>query len=118
MPYYYFDIGRGAVTAELTDAAHAQAMIATPGIAGGVIETGAPLAANPLPANPVPSVLVNTAVSYKPLDVLGVSYSPLIVADVLADYDLAPGQIHVDEARYRLVTDAGGHVRDWSFVIP
>ena len=118
MPYYYFDIGRGAVTAELTDPAQAQAMIAKPGIAGGVIEIDLPLVAKPLPANPVPSVHANTAVSYTPLDALGVSYAPLVVADVLTDYNLTPDHVHVDEARYELATDAGGYVREWSFVLP
>ena len=117
MPYYYLDLGRGAMTAELTNPAQAQAMIAKPGITGGVIEIDLPLVAKPLPVNPVPSVRANTAVSYTPLDALGVSYAPLVVADVLADYNLTPAQVHVDEARYQLATDASGYVREWSLVL-
>ncbi|GAB4150507.1 MAG: hypothetical protein Fur0037_19070 [Planctomycetota bacterium] len=114
MAFYYLDLLEKCVVAELTDPAQAQTLIAGVGPRYGVIETATALAAKAVTTltSPAPAGGMEAGPDYGPLVAQGVDYTPLVVADVLADYDLTPAEIHCDAARYQLVTDASGFVRD------
>lgn len=122
MAYYYLDLLQACVIAELTDATQAQDLIANLGPRYGVLETATVLTAKPLssPTGVVPVATIDGSVDYSPLDVLELTYTPLVVADVFTDYDLTPAEVHHDASRYELVTDAGGFVRDvtWLSNVP
>ena len=113
MPYYYTDLFKGCVIAELTDAEQAQNLIQRLGPVYGVIETGTTLAAKPLPApsGPEPRGVVSGYPIYGSLDHAGITYTPLVVADVFTDHDLTPEQVHHDSSRFTLTTDGDGFVR-------
>jgi hypothetical protein len=114
VPNYYVDLLQKCVIAELTDPAQAQDLIASVGPRYGVIETATVLAAKAptTPTSPAPAGGVAGGADYGPLVVQGIAHTPLVVADVFTDYDLTPGEVHCDPARYELVTDASGFVRD------
>lgn len=100
--------------AELTDPAQAQDLIANVGPRYGVIETATVLAAKAVttPTGPAPAGGMEAGADYGPLLAQGIAHAPLVVADVFTDYDLTPGETHCDPARYELMTDASGFVRD------
>lgn len=114
MGFYYLDLLQKCVIAELTDPAQAQDLISNVGPRYGVIETATVLAAKAVttPTAPEPSGGMGTGPDYGPLDVQGIAHTPLVVADVFTDYDITPAEVHCDPARYELVTDASGFVRD------
>lgn len=114
MPNYYVDLLQKCVIAELTDPAQAQDLIANVGPRYGVIETATVLAAKAVttPTAPAPAGGVAGGADYGPLVAQGIAHTPLVVADVLTDYDLTLAEVHCDPARYELVTDASGFVRD------
>lgn len=114
MPNYYVDLLQKCVIAELTDPEQAQDLIANVGPRYGVIETAAVLAAKAVtsPTAPDPAGAAGGGPDYGPLEVQGIAHTPLVVADVFTDYDITPAEVHCDPARYELVTDASGFVRD------
>ena len=114
MAFYYLDLLEKCVIAEITDAEQAQGLIAGVGPRYGVVETTTALVAKPVttPTAPAPAGGADAGPDYGPLDAQGIAYTPLVVADVFADYDLTPAEVHCDPARYELVTDASGFVRD------
>jgi hypothetical protein len=114
VPNYYVDLLQKCVIAELTDPAQVQDLISNLGPRYGVIETATVLAAKAptTPTSPAPAGGVAGGADYGPLVVEGIAHTPLVVADVFTDYDLTPGEVHCDPARYELVTDASGFVRD------
>jgi hypothetical protein len=114
MAFYYLDLLEKCVVAELTDPAQAQDLIESVGPRYGVIETATTLVAKAVttPTTPAPAGGMEAGPDYGPLVAQGITYTPLVVADVLADYNLTPAEVHCDPARYQLVTDAGGFVRD------
>jgi len=114
MAFYHLDLLQKCVVAELTDPAQAQDLIANVGPRYGVIETATVLAAKAVttPTSPAPAGGMEAGADYGPLIAQGIDYTPLVVADVLTDYDITPAEIHCDPARYELVTDASGFVRD------
>ena len=114
MAFYHLDLLQKCVVAELTDPAQAQDLIANVGPRYGVIETATVLAAKAVttPTAPAPAGGMEAGPDYGPLVAQGIDYTPLVVADVFTDYDITPAEVHCDPARYELVTDAGGFVRD------
>lgn len=111
---YYLDLLQKCVVAALTDPAQAQDLIANVGPRYGVIETATVLAAKAVttPTTPTPAGGMEAGPDYGPLVAQGIDYTPLVVADVFTDYDITPAEVHCDPARYELVTDASGFVRD------
>jgi hypothetical protein len=64
------------------------------------------------PAGPTPAGGLEAGPDFGPLVVQGISHTPLVVADVFTDYDITSAEVHCDPARYELVTDSSGFVRD------
>ncbi len=114
MGFFYFDLWQKCVIAELTDPAEAQDLIANVGPRYGVIETATALVAKAVTivTTPTPAGGMGAGPDFGPLDARGLAYTPLLVADVLTDYDITPEEIHCDPNRYELVTDVSGFVRD------
>jgi hypothetical protein len=112
--FYFLDILGKCVIAELADLAQAQELISGIGPRYGVIETNTVLNAKAIVilADTAPAGGMDVGPDYGPLQALGVAYTPLVVADVFTDYDITPAEVHLDTARYGLVTDASGFVRD------
>jgi len=113
MRYYYVDLFKSCVIAEIADTEKLQGLIRHLGPQYGVIETEAALAAKalPEPGGPEPrGVLVGYPI-YGSLECAGVTYTPLVVAGIFTDYDFTPAEIRRDAARFEVVTDADGYVR-------
>jgi len=99
MGFFYFELWQKCVIAEPRY---------------GVIETATVLVtkAVTIVTTPTPAGGMGAGPDFGPLDARGLAYTPLLVADVLTDYDITPAEIHCDPNRYELVTDVSGFVRD------
>ena len=112
--YLFVDILQKCVIARLTDEEKAQELIASLGPRYGVIETEQVFAEKDIlvPEGTAGVGVCDNTPDYGPLDSRDIPYEPFVVADVFDDYDVPASSIHCETARYKLVSDVSGFVRD------